>query len=113
MILAARANGLDAIDGPFANFRDGDAYRREATWASTLGAVGKWCIHPNQIEIANDVYAPTAKEIERARRVVDAVREAEAAGAGSANLNGVMIDAATTRLFEVTLERAAVAGLLD
>ena len=113
MIVAARANGLDAIDGPFANFRNADTYRREATWASTLGAVGKWCIHPSQVEIANNVFAPTAKEIERAQSIVKAVREAEAAGDGAANLGGVMIDAATTRLFEVTLERARRCGLLD
>ena len=112
MIVAARANGLDAIDGPVANFRNPDAYRREAGWASTLGAVGKWCIHPSQVEIANDVFAPTAKEIERALHIVSAVREAEAAGEGAANMGGVMIDAATTRLFEVTLDRARRCGLL-
>ena len=60
MISACRANGLDAIDGPFGNFRDPEGYRREATWAATLGAVGKWAIHPSQIDIANEVFAPTA-----------------------------------------------------
>src|SRR5439155_705978 len=59
VVVAARAHGLDAIDGPFANYRDAEGYRREATWASTLGFVGKWAIHPSQIEIANDVFAPT------------------------------------------------------
>jgi citrate lyase subunit beta/citryl-CoA lyase len=108
MIVAARANGLDAIDGPFANFRDPDGYRREAEWATTLGAVGKWAIHPSQIDIANEVFSPTEAEIARARAVVDAVRAAEAAGEGSANLNGVMIDAATARIFETVLERAAL-----
>src|SRR5205823_15065548 len=63
MIVAARAHGLDAIDGPFANFKDAQGYRREATWAAMLGAVGKWAIHPSQIEIANDVFAPTQREI--------------------------------------------------
>ena len=65
MITACRANGIDAIDGPFGNFKDPDGYRREATWAATLGAVGKWAIHPSQIEIANDVFAPTPHEIEQ------------------------------------------------
>src|ERR1022692_2898906 len=64
MITACRANGIDAIDGPFANFRDPEGYRREAVWAATLGAVGKWAIHPSQIDIANDVFAPTLKEID-------------------------------------------------
>ena len=112
MIVAARANGLDAIDGPFANFRQPDAYRREAAWSATLGAVGKWCIHPSQIEIANEVYAPTEREIEQAQKVIAAVTEAEAQGLGSANLGGVMIDAATTRLFQTVVDRARLCGLL-
>jgi citrate lyase subunit beta/citryl-CoA lyase len=110
MIVAARANGLDAIDGPFGDFRDDDGYRREATWAAALGAVGKWAIHPSQVPIANDVYSPTDAEIERAQRVIEQVRQAEATGAGAANAGGVMIDAATARLFEVTLERARQTG---
>jgi citrate lyase subunit beta/citryl-CoA lyase len=111
MIVAARANRLDAIDGPYANFRNDDGYRREALWAATLGAVGKWAIHPNQVPIANQVFAPTEDEIGQARAVVGAVRKAEADGEGAANLNGMMIDAATARIFEAVLERAERAGL--
>ncbi|HXQ19660.1 MAG TPA: CoA ester lyase [Acidimicrobiales bacterium] len=111
MIVAARANGLDAIDGPFANFRDAAGYRREAGWATTLGAVGKWAIHPDQVALANEVFSPTEAEIDRARKVVEAVRRAEAAGDGAANLDGVMIDAATARIFETVLHRAQLAGL--
>lgn len=110
MIVAAKANGLDAIDGPFADFRDDEGYRREATWASALGAVGKWAIHPAQVPIANDVYSPTDAEIARAQKVIAQVREAEDAGTGAANAGGVMIDAATARLYEVTLERARKTG---
>jgi citrate lyase subunit beta/citryl-CoA lyase len=111
MIVAARANRLDAIDGPNANFRDLDGYRTDATWAATLGAVGKWAIHPSQIAIANEVFSPTADEIAHAERVIAAVREAEAAGAGAASVDGLMIDAATARSFETVLDRAARAGL--
>jgi citrate lyase subunit beta/citryl-CoA lyase len=111
MIVAARANRLDAIDGPNANFRDLDGYRTDATWAATLGAVGKWAIHPSQIAIANEVFSPTADEIAHAERVIAAVREAEAAGAGAASVDGLMIDAATARIFETVLDRAARAGL--
>ncbi len=107
MIVAARANGLDAIDGPNANFRDLDGYRTDATWAATLGAVGKWAIHPSQIAIANEVFSPTADEIAHAERVIAAVREAEASGAGAASVDGQMIDAATARIFETVLDRAA------
>jgi len=110
MIVAARAHGLDAIDGPFANFRDPDGYRREATWASTLGAVGKWAIHPSQIAIANDVFAPTEHEIALARRMCDAYRAAEQAGAGAAGAGGILVDAAAVRIFEAVLERARLTG---
>jgi citrate lyase subunit beta/citryl-CoA lyase len=112
MIVAARANGLDAIDGPFADFRDDEGYRRDATWAAALGAVGKWAIHPAQVPIANDVYSPTEAEIQRAQRVIAQVKASEIAGAGAANAGGVMIDAATARLYEVTLERARLTGKL-
>ena len=108
LTVAARANGLDAIDGPFADFQKPDGYRKEAGWATTLGMVGKWCIHPSQIELANDVFSPTEKEVARAQQVIDAVRAAEG---GSANLNGTMIDAATQRVFEVVLERAKRIGM--
>jgi citrate lyase subunit beta/citryl-CoA lyase len=112
MIVAARANGLDAIDGPFADFRDEDGYRTEATWASALGAVGKWAIHPSQVPIANDVFSPTDAEIARAQRMVEQVRAAEAAGTGAAAASGVMIDAATARIFEQVLDRARLTGKL-
>ncbi len=111
-IVAARANGLDAVDGPLGNIADPDRYRRDATWVSTLGAVGKWCIHPSQVAIANEVFAPTQAEIKRASEAVNAVREAEDQGLGAANLNGVMVDAATARIFETVLDRAARCGLL-
>ena len=110
MIVAARANGLDAIDGPFGDFRDEEGYRREATWASALGAVGKWAIHPAQVGPANDVFSPTEQEIERARRIIEQVRAAEEGGAGAASAGGVMIDAATARLFQNTLDRAILTG---
>ena len=110
MIVAARANGLDAIDGPFADFRDAAAYREEAGWASALGAVGKWAIHPSQVELANDVFSPTEDEVRRAKSMIARVHEAEAAGQGAAASGGVMIDAATARIFELILERAVLTG---
>jgi citrate lyase subunit beta/citryl-CoA lyase len=112
MIVAARASGVDPIDGPFANFHDPDGYRREAMWASTLGCVGKWAIHPSQVELANDVFAPTEKEIATARAMVDAYRAAESGGEGAQGVGGMLIDAATARIFEAVLERARLTGRL-
>jgi citrate lyase subunit beta/citryl-CoA lyase len=75
-----------------------------------LGAVGKWAIHPSQIEIANDVFAPTAREIDAARKMYEAYRAAEQAGAGAAGAGGVLVDAAAQRIFEGVLERARLSG---
>jgi citrate lyase subunit beta/citryl-CoA lyase len=112
IIVAARSAGIDAIDGPYANFANPKGYEKNAATFAMLGGVGKWCIHPSQIEPANRVFSPTAGEIERAQAVVRAVKESEDRGEGAANLDGIMIDAATTRLFEVTLARARQCGLL-
>ncbi len=113
LIVACRAAGIDAIDGPYANFASPDGYEKSAATFSMLGGVGKWCIHPSQIEVANRVFAPTTEEIATAQGAIDAVTAAEAAGEGAANFGGMMIDAATTRLFQVTLDRARQCGLLD
>jgi citrate lyase subunit beta / citryl-CoA lyase len=110
MIVAARANKIDAIDGPYPNYRDADGYRKEATWGATLGAAGKWCIHPSQIEIANDVFAPTEKEIELARRMCDAYAASQTAGDGAVGASGMLVDAASVRIFEGVLERARLTG---
>jgi citrate lyase subunit beta/citryl-CoA lyase len=112
MIAACRANGLDPIDGPYPNFTKPDAYRRECTWASTLGAVGKWCIHPSQIEIANDVFAPTAREIAFAQAQVDAYKKATEGGEGAGSTGGMLVDAASLRLFQAVLDRAKQTGRL-
>jgi citrate lyase subunit beta / citryl-CoA lyase len=111
MIGAARASGVDPVDGPYANFANPKGYERNAGQFSILGGLGKWCIHPSQVEIANRVFSPTLEEIAKAEAVVNAVAEAERRGEGAANLDGMMIDAATTRLFQGTLDRARACGL--
>jgi citrate lyase subunit beta/citryl-CoA lyase len=113
MIVACRSAGIDAIDGPYANFSSPGGYERSAGTFSMIGGVGKWCIHPSQIEIANRVFAPSEAEIEEAQGVIQAVTDAEAQGLGAATFNGMMIDAATTRLFQITLDRAKACRLID
>lgn len=111
VVIAARAAGIDAVDGPFADFRDADGYRRECTRASVLGFSGKWCIHPSQIEIANEVFSPTQRQVERARRMVAAYLEAEAQGLGAVAVDGVMVDAASVRLMKNITDRADLIGM--
>ena len=113
LVVACRAAGIDAIDGPYANFASPDGYQKSAATFAIMGGVGKWCIHPSQIEIANRVFAPSEQEIATAQGAIAAVTEAEAAGEGAANFGGMMIDAATTRLFQVTLDRAYRCGVID
>ena len=112
LIMAARSAGIDALDGPYAAFGDESGFIESAHSFALLGGTGKWCIHPSQIALSNEVFSPTQAEIEQARAAVDAVRSAEAIGAGSASLDGMMIDAATARSFQVTLDLASACGLL-
>ena len=88
MIAACRAAGIDAIDGPFGDFKNDRAYMKQATYAATLGAVGKWCIHPNQIPLTNYVFAPSPREIRQAQKMVDLYNESVAKGAGANGKGG-------------------------
>jgi citrate lyase subunit beta/citryl-CoA lyase len=111
MTMAARAAGVDAVDGPFANFNDEDGYRREALLARSLGMVGKWAIHPSQIEPALELFTPSQKDIDRARKIEAAFREAEAQGLGALQVDGVMVDVASLRLVRNTLRKAELCGM--
>ena len=98
MTVACRAYGLRAIDGPFGDFSDPDAYVASARRAAALGIEGKWAIHPSQIALANDVFSPPATEVTRARRIIEELQKAAAEGKGAAALDGKMIDAASERM---------------
>ena len=67
MVIAARANGLRPIDGPFGDFNDPDGYTAQANRSATLGCEGKWAIHPSQIDLANKVMSPSDKEVNQAK----------------------------------------------
>lgn len=109
--MAARAQGIDAVDGPYSNFKNDEGYRVEANKARALGMVGKWAIHPSQIGSAQAVFSPKAEDIARARKMATAYREAEAKGLGAAQVDGVMIDLAVLRLVQNTLDKADLYGL--
>lgn len=113
VVVAARSNGLDAIDGPFADFSDPEGYRQECRRSGTLGFVGKWAIHPSQIEIANEEYRPDETAVERARKIVDTMESGHEAGHGAVQLDGEMLDEAVLRSARRTLVRARHIGMLD
>lgn len=94
---ACRAKGIRPLDGPFTAIGDLDGYRAAAGRARALGFEGKWAIHPSQIETANAVFSPDPAELDWAARVDAAMRDAIAAGAGAARLDGRMIDLAHVR----------------
>jgi citrate lyase subunit beta/citryl-CoA lyase len=106
MLVAARAVGLGAIDGPVANYKDREGYRRSCTIARSLGFDGKWCIHPDQLAPTNEIFSSTEAELTWARRVIEAYKEAVAEGRGAVSIDGTMIDVASIRLAETTLEAA-------
>ena len=106
MVVAARANGLRPIDGPFGDFQDADGYRAAARRAAVLGCEGKWAIHPSQIALANEVMSPSDEEIAKAQRILQAMAEAEAAGKGAVSLDGRLIDYASIRQAEVLVKKA-------
>lgn len=103
MIVACRAYGLRAIDGPFGDYSDEEGYLAGARRAAALGAEGKWAIHPSQVELANDVFTPPESEVSKARRIVEELRKAEAEGRGAASLDGKMIDAASERMAQAVI----------
>ncbi len=106
MLLACRAYGLRAIDGPFGDFNDPEGYKDAARRAAALGYEGKWAIHPSQIALANEIMSPPEAEVTRARRILEALAEAAKAGKGAAQLDGRMIDAASARMAENVVRQA-------
>ena len=100
LVMTCRAYGLRAIDGPFGDFNDPDAYVEAAKRGAAIGIEGKWAIHPSQIELANKVFSPPSSEVSKAKRILEELEKAAKAGKGAAQLDGRMIDAASARMAE-------------
>ncbi|MEN8721283.1 MAG: CoA ester lyase [Alphaproteobacteria bacterium] len=106
MVVAARANGLRPIDGPFGDFSDPDGFAAQASRAAVLGCEGKWAIHPKQIPLANEVFTPSLAEVDKARRILVAMEEAQKSGSGAVALDGRLIDIASVRQAEALVAQA-------
>jgi citrate lyase subunit beta/citryl-CoA lyase len=107
LLIAARVNGLQAIDGPYAAFADVDGLERSARRTALLGYDGKWVIHPSQIPIVNRAYAPDPATYARAEGILAAYRQAtESEGRGAVRFEGEMIDEATRKMAEAVARRA-------
>ena len=110
MLVACRAYGLRPIDGPFGDFSDPDGFIAAANRAAVLGYEGKWAIHPSQIELANRVYTPSVAEVDKAKRIMEAMAQAAREGKGAVSLDGRLIDIASIRMAESLLVKAKSMG---
>jgi len=106
IVMAAKANGLMAIDAPYGNFKDVEGLKKSAVMAAALGFDGKWVIHPGQIESVNSVFAPSEEDIARAEKVIRAHEEAVKTGRGAVAIDCRMVDNATIRLANQLWEQA-------
>ena len=111
MMVACRAYGLRPIDGPFGDFSDPDGYLSAAKRAAVLGFEGKWAIHPSQVELANKVFTPSEAEVTKAKRIVEAMKQAAKEGKGAVSLDGRLIDIASIRQAEALLNKAKAMGM--
>lgn len=106
MLVACRAYGLRPIDGPYGDFKDAEGYLAAARRVAALGYEGKWAIHPTQIEAANNVFSPSAEEVAKARRIVEAMAQAAREGKGAVQVDGRLVDLANIRMAQNLLQKA-------
>ncbi|MCY4150366.1 MAG: CoA ester lyase [Gammaproteobacteria bacterium] len=98
MLVACRAYGLRAIDGPYADITNPQGYINAAKGVAAMGFEGKWAIHPGQVKLANQVMSPTDAEVEQAQKILNALDQAQSSGQGAVSLDGKMIDAASGKM---------------
>ena len=113
MAVAARAAGVLALDTPYFAFRDADGLRENSQVSRGVGFRGRFAIHPAQIETINEVYSPSADQIDRARREIEAFEEAASVGRGSTSLDGKVVDVPVVKRAQALLDLAREMGLAD
>lgn len=111
LTIACRANGIEAIDGPFGDFSSPEAYRREAERAAIIGMVGKWAIHPSQVAIAQEVFSPRPAQVEEARAMLAAFEDGLRQGLGAVQFKGQLVDIASLRHIRNIITRADQIGM--
>jgi citrate lyase subunit beta / citryl-CoA lyase len=114
ILLAARTHGLQAIDGPYLQIRDLDAFRRAAGRTAGLGFDGKWVLHPTQIDAANEIFSPRQADFDKAEEILEAYEfsTSDAGGArGAVMLGDEMIDEASRKMALVVSAKGRAAGM--
>lgn len=112
IVVAARAAGIDALDTVFSNLNDMEAFRNEVELIKRMGFDGKSIINPRQIEIVNEVFAPKEKDIEKARTILAAIKEAAEKGSGVIAVNGKMVDRPVVIRAQRTIDLAIASGII-
>lgn len=106
IVAACRTHGVLPVDGPFGDFSDDEGFRAQARRSATLGMVGKWAIHPKQVEIANEVFTPSDTAVAEAREILAAMEEAKAKGEGATVYKGRLVDIASIKQAEVVVRQS-------
>lgn len=112
IIVACKAYKIDAIDTPFTDVYDEDGLKKETSFVKGLGMNAKSAIHPNQIELINEIFNPAIEEINEAKRILASYEEAMKKGLGVFSLDGKMIDAPIIKRAQITIEKAQKFGVL-
>lgn len=112
MVMVAKAHDCLAIDAPYGNFKDPEGLRHSAVMSCALGCDGKWAIHPDQIDIINEVFTPSQKDIDLAAKVLEANTKAATEGRGAVAVEGRMVDQATVRMAKQLWEQARYLQLI-
>jgi citrate lyase subunit beta/citryl-CoA lyase len=105
-VAAARAHGCDILDGVYNNIKDLDGFRRECEQGLDFGLDGKTLIHPSQVDICNEIFAPTPAEVDQARSIIDAFALPENLGKGVIQINGRMVELLHAQMAKRTLSIA-------
>jgi citrate lyase subunit beta/citryl-CoA lyase len=114
ILVAARAHGLQALDGPHPAIKDLDGLAAASARAAAMGYDGKWVLHPDQVDVVNDAFTPEQADFDRACRVLEAydhVTSAEGGATGAVLLDGEMVDEATRAMALVVMRKGTAAGL--
>ncbi|SMX45345.1 L-malyl-CoA/beta-methylmalyl-CoA lyase [Actibacterium lipolyticum] len=110
IVAACRTHGVLPVDGPFGDFSDDEGFVAQARRSATLGMVGKWAIHPKQIALANEVFTPSAEQVQEAREILEAMEKAKADGAGATVYKGRLVDIASIKQAEVIVRQSEMIG---
>ncbi|MEE4118599.1 MAG: CoA ester lyase [Paracoccaceae bacterium] len=111
IVAACRTHGVLPVDGPFGDFSDPEGFYAQARRVNTLGMVGKWAIHPSQVDQANEIFTPSAEAVANARAILETMEKAKAEGKGATTYKGKLVDIASIRQAENIVRMAEMIGV--